>query len=370
MTATQELDGYRNELWRQEKLLNDAIYNMEAALNVDAMLQQSTHSAMLQPSSAVQSHLSLGSNSETPNPDAASAAYPDAASAYSYLKDLPLLIRTPMKIKIDDFKLYRSDYERISLKEILSAGSMKLKIYCGHGLKSSRNSLRDLYCVIQLDNVKQAKTMIRTGAINFDWDETFDIVVPQGTATLACMIYHWDPHIRHRLSFTGTVRLANIFNKSTHDPQNSKCALKLEPRGILYLALSYCRDHSEVEGCVPNPAFFGKPLAEVLSHQGTETRVPLLVSKCVSEVVSRGLAVVGIYRLCGAVKKKQQLRQEFERHPQLVDLSAGNVPEIHAITGKVKERDRTAGSTHVSGTPISKATITSSTRVLCYYVSQ
>jgi hypothetical protein len=32
-----------------------------------------------------------------------------------------------------------------------------------------------LYCVVSIDSVNKARTMIRTGAVNFDWDEAFDV---------------------------------------------------------------------------------------------------------------------------------------------------------------------------------------------------
>ncbi|XP_067931605.1 rho GTPase-activating protein 100F-like, partial [Watersipora subatra] len=316
-----ELDGYKGELFRQEQLLNDAIHNMESAYNVDAMLQQSTL-PLLPPYT-----------SEPQSSGISSGGHSSAISAYSYLRDLPLLIRTPMKLKTEDFVLYRPEYDRTTNTEGMQEGSMKLKIFCGHGLKSSRTSLRDLYCTIQLDNVKQAKTVIRTGAINFDWDETFDMVVTNGVVSLVCMIYHWDPNIRHRLCFTGTVRLTNILNRSAEGPQSHKCALKLEPRGILYIEVSYCKAQPDNSS---KSYLFGRSLKEVLARgAATETSIPMLVSRCVSEVENRGMDVTGIYRLCGSAKKKQQLRQEFERHPYLIDLSPVNVPEIHAITGKL-----------------------------------
>lgn len=297
---------------------------MESALNVDAMLSQTSsanNQAYTLPRAATltQAFINDGGLNQ------------DVTTSYSYLRDLPLLMKTPMKIRIEDFELYRPEHERASANDILSEGTMKVKIYCGHGLKSTRTTLRDLYCVIQLDQVKIAKTMIRTGAINFDWDETFDMKVEDGTSNLICLIYHWDPHLRHRLCFTGTINLCNIFRRDVKETQNKRCALKLDPRGILYIEISYCPTLTEKES---SNRLFGRSLKDTLIAEVTGTNVPLIVSKCVSEVNKRGLSVVGIYRLCGAAKKKQQLRYEFERHPHLVDLSPSNVPEIHAITGR------------------------------------
>lgn len=303
-------------------MLNNAIYNMESALNVDTMLQQTTESLAATLPRCPSSKPSGQSDT----------AGEDITAKYLYLRDLPLLVKAPMKIRIDDFAIYKPEYNNNPSNDVLRSGSMKVKIYCGHGLKSSRTSLRDLYCVLQLDHVKMSKTMIRTGAMNFDWDETFDMAVEDGTGNLVCMIYHWDPHMRHRLCFTGTIRLCDMLNSRVSSPQNCKCALKLEPRGVVYLEVSYCA--SPTSGVVHLGTLFGRHLADVVVDEASGTNIPLLVTKCVSEINSRGLGVVGIYRLCGASRKKHQLRQEFEQHPHLVDLSPLNVPEIHAITGE------------------------------------
>jgi len=358
ITASDELDGYRTELWRQEKLLNNAIHNMESALTVDSMLQSSHNlqtnslprkpipSPLSEPYATLQRPAGYSQPPAWPGYQPRSAVYPPldtlqgyaqnsgVASAYSYLRDLPLLIRTPMKIRIDEFTLYRPEHSGSEggAGTGLSPGGLKVKIYCGHGLKSTRTALRDLYCVLQLDNVKKAKSMIRTGAINFDWDETFDIEIEQEAMNLVCMIYHWDPNIRHRLCFTGTIRLGHLFNKVSRVPQNVKCGLKLEPRGILYLELSYCASSRGDESI---STLFGRPLRETLEAENTGDNIPLLVRKCITEINDRGLNTVGLYRLCGAAKKKNQLRQEFERHPFMVDLSQTNAGDVHVITGKV-----------------------------------
>lgn len=318
MSTAEELNDYKIELWRQEKLLNNAIYNMESALTVDMMLQQSTASQVNSyPHSTV-----VDSNKIT---------NPDVTSTYAHLRDLPLLMRSPMEIQVDDFDLYRSDFEKAPSHEMtLTNGMVNVKVYCGHGLKSSSLSLRKLYCVLQLDAMKMAKTSVSTGAINFDWDEEFDMAIEEGTTSLVCMVYHFSPSTRHRLCFTGSIRLTKIFARdSVSLRQRKKCALRLEPRGILYLEVSYRPYQTDVN----KSGLFGRSLKETLSIENTGTNVPIIISKCVSEVERRGLHTVGIYRRCGDTRMRQKLRLEFECHSNLADLSSPTVPDIHDVTG-------------------------------------
>ena len=34
---------------------------------------------------------------------------------------------------------------------------------------------RDLYCVVEVDHVHKARTVVRSGGLNFDWDERFQL---------------------------------------------------------------------------------------------------------------------------------------------------------------------------------------------------
>lgn len=311
--AAEELSGYKTELWRQEKLLNNAIYNMESALNVDMMLQQQTAG-----------HVTASDSNTTVNHQ--------LASTYAHLRDLPLLMRSPMEIQVDEFDLYRSDFEKAPSHETLVEGAVNVKVYCGHGLKSSSLSLRKLYCVLQLDAMKMAKTSVSTGAINFDWDEGFDMSVGEGATNLVCMIYHFSPSTRHRLCFTGSIRLSKIFSSDLDHQQRRKCALRLEPRGILYLEITFSPHRHDDQSSTGG--LFGRSIKDTLAIENSSTNVPIIVTKCVNEVNRRGLSVASIYRRCGDTRMRRGLRQAFERHAHLVDLSPASVPDIHDVTGQ------------------------------------
>lgn len=195
--------------------------------------------------------------------------------------------------------------------------------------------VRDLYCVLECDRAHKARTVIRSGDINFDWDETFDLDLVVNRE-LDFLIYSWDPQLRHRLCFKGSLHLVPLVRESTIH----QVALKVEPRGTLYLKLRYTEPRTAFRRLpAPRkapPPLFGVDLETVVNREGSSVAgagVPILVQKCVEEVERRGMDIVGLYRLCGSATKKRILREAFERNPRLVDLSPDSVPDINVITG-------------------------------------
>lgn len=94
--------------------------------------------------------------------------------------------------------------------------------------------LRDLYCVLECDRVHKARTVVRTGDLMFDWDETFELDLV-GNRQLDLLVYSWDPQYRHKLCYKGSVHLASLLKES---PEH-QLAVKVEPRGTIYLKLRY-----------------------------------------------------------------------------------------------------------------------------------
>lgn len=88
--------------------------------------------------------------------------------------------------------------------------------------------MRDLYCVLECDRVHKARTVVRTGDIVFDWDETFELDL-MGNRDLDLLIYSWDPQYRHKLCYK--VQSWKLKDKS--DPKNNnsnfigQCVLKI-----------------------------------------------------------------------------------------------------------------------------------------------
>ncbi|XP_035827251.1 uncharacterized protein LOC101864642 [Aplysia californica] len=251
------------------------------------------------------------------------------------LRDLHLM-RKPLHIPYSEFEPYKADMrKRVELARANGLdGLLSVHIMSGQGLKSSKTSLRDLYCVVAVDSLNKARTMIRTGAINFDWDEAFDIEV-EDSKEVSFLIYHWDPNYKHRLCFHGSVLLPGY----VHGGHKRYVAIKLEPKGILFVTLLYKEPAVSLQRLpsLKKNAMFGVELEAIIARESSGLNVPLLVHKCVHEVERRGLDTVGIYRLCGSARRKAMLREAFESNAQAVDLSPDNVSDIHVITGVLKD---------------------------------
>lgn len=99
---------------------------------------------------------------------------------------------------------------------------------------TATGSSRDLYCVLECDRVHKARTVVRTGDLVFDWDETFELDL-LSNKELDFLIYSWDQQYRHKLCYKGSVHLASL----VRDSPVHQLALKIEPRGTLYLRLRH-----------------------------------------------------------------------------------------------------------------------------------
>ena len=249
----------------------------------------------------------------------------------SRFKDLQL-VKKPLQISYSEFEFSRPDLRRrleLSRTNGLD-GLISIHVLSGQGLKSSKMTLRDLYCVVSIDSMNKARTMIRTGAVNFDWDEAFDIEL-EDAKEVSFLIYNWDPNFKHRLCFHGTLLLPGFLTSSS----KKKISLKMEPKGLLYLTLLYKEPAVSLQRLpsLRKTGIFGIDLETVIKREASGLNVPLIVHKCIGEVEKRGLEVVGIYRLCGSARRKAQLREAFEKNPVAVDLSPDNVSDIHVVTG-------------------------------------
>ncbi|XP_033224044.1 rho GTPase-activating protein 100F [Belonocnema kinseyi] len=254
-------------------------------------------------------------------------------------------------------------------------GLLWVHLLAGRGLRSTTSSsaattpstpsgqpslgscaLRDLYCVLECDRVHKARTVVRTGDLMFDWDETFELDLV-GNRQLDLLVYSWDPQHRHKLCYKGSVHLVSLLKES---PLH-QLALKVEPRGTIYLRLRYTDAHQTfkrrglpvISLATRVAPLFGVDLDTVVAREsktggvpgGVSTalamsatpNIPIIVWRCVEEVERRGLDIIGLYRLCGSASKKRILREAFERNARSVDLSPDNVPDINVITGVLKD---------------------------------
>ncbi|KAG5876002.1 hypothetical protein JTB14_026133 [Gonioctena quinquepunctata] len=201
--------------------------------------------------------------------------------------------------------------------------------------------VRDLYCVLECDRVHKARTVVRTGDLVFDWDESFELDLVNNRE-LDLLIYSWDPQYRHKLCYKGSVYLPTLLKSGPIH----QLALKIEPRGTLYLRLRHTDSHSlyrrralSTLTLSRTTPIFGVDLESVVNREcktggvpggvatglvGPQHNIPIIVKRC-------------LYRLCGSATKKRILREAFERNSRSVDLSPDNVPDINVITGVLKD---------------------------------
>ena len=250
-------------------------------------------------------------------------------------------------------------------------GMLWIHLLAGRGLKSSTTNiaavsqaaggstnLRDLYCVLECDRAHKARTVVRTGDMVFDWDENFELDLVHNK-DLDLLVYSWDPQYRHKLCYKGSIHLVSFLKENhTSAAVVHQLALKIEPRGTLYIRLKYVEPKELFKrkpiqtinltaARASNCPLFGNDIEKVVNFEikmigvgvggaGNHT-VPLLIRKCVEEIERRGLDIIGLYRLCGSASKKKILREAFERNCRTVDLSPENVPDINVITGVLKD---------------------------------
>ncbi|KAF8570842.1 hypothetical protein P879_00309 [Paragonimus westermani] len=256
------------------------------------------------------------------------------------------------------------------------SGILVIDLVAGNGLSSSQVLLRDLYCVIEMDSIRKARSMIRTSTSYFEWNEVFELDMDENRF-LAFLLYQWDPRTKHRLCFYGGIDLRNLVQRLAKIPQKctissnltnqpprqnfllspalamiptnfDKIALQLEPRGILYLEFThypldrvYHRYQPTVStslqhASISDDVLFGVPIDELIERERVIAQlmrarypssvtavssmtpehvpyVPLFIRKCIEEIDRRGTDVVGIYRLTGSVWMKLQVRDLFNR---------------------------------------------------------
>lgn len=303
---------YASDLQRRVKDNQQSVASSYVPLSTMTLSRAQHGMAKNAPASALMSSMSL------------------SASESSRAKGVQLA-RMPLKIQTETFHACPSGEGTLSDDASGLSGLLFVRVFCGHGLKSSRTALRDLYCVIEVNSTNKARTMIRTGAINFDWDEEFEIDI-EDARRLAFLIYSWDPHTRHTLCFTGVLSLATVLRQVKYQ----RLAMKLEPKGTLYVELNYTESSVALlrKPSIRRNGVFGVDLKTLVLRENSGYGVPIIVIRCVEEVERRGLDHVGLYRLCGSSRRKQQLKEEVERNVQAADLSIEAVTDINVITCK------------------------------------
>jgi len=256
------------------------------------------------------------------------------------------LTKKPLKIRTEDFRPYRTSPQLLRQQQLRRRrradeanktgldGMLSVHVYCGHGLRAAPTSLRDLYCVVGVDGLNRARTAVQTGAINFDWDERFDVDVLDAES-VSFGVYSWaagaTSTLKQKLFFSGTVHLREFLQRGGPHQQ---LALRLDPTGVLYVELEYL-DVSYVYRRSPAPLStgrFGVALESLVLRERSPGNVPVVVRRCAAEVELRGLDCVGIYRLCCSSRRKRMLKADIETDAERAVLSLDRVPDVNVVS--------------------------------------
>lgn len=101
------------------------------------------------------------------------------------------------------------------------SGMIWIHLLAGRGLRMApegapvppQNQVRDLYCVLECDRIHKARTVVRSGDLQFDWDESFELDLVSNKQ-LDVLVYSWDPQHRHKLCYRGSVSLSTLLRQA------------------------------------------------------------------------------------------------------------------------------------------------------------
>ncbi|CAI4232990.1 unnamed protein product [Auanema sp. JU1783] len=221
------------------------------------------------------------------------------------------------------------------------SGILFVQIIEGKGLRipeKEKERTEEMYCVLEVNDQHRARTGVTREIQREDryrWRETFHIDVYEATI-LQFYIYSWHPQYRHKLWFRGSLRLLDKFI-ADHLTGDRMFSLNLEPRGQIHVRVGY-HDLPSIFRRTVSPridSVFGVSLNRLLQREGRET--PIVLTRLIHELDRRGLDYVGLYVLCGAVEKKQMLREDLERNPLGTDLSPDSMPDTNVLACLVKD---------------------------------
>ena len=255
------------------------------------------------------------------------------------LGDKSTLTQIPtIKIERDPgFLVYPDDYnnENLLLSRAVS-GMVSFRIIKACELQLLDKKLlekkKKLYWAIEVDFERKAFTSWkRSSTKTIQWDEVFDVEIQHGReANLSCYTSHTDfskPVARVTFNFAAFVQCGQVH----------RVIFKTQPQGVLFVELEFTEMKTLLKRAPSDrkTGVFGFMLNVTSTLE--KSSVPLVVRKCVNEIESRGLSVVGVYRISGNARRKKQLRAEFDDNSSAVDLSEENCPDINVIAGILKD---------------------------------
>lgn len=148
------------------------------------------------------------------------------------------LLQDSIEVGPELFRLHQPDIEAMragAAVDLRCDGDLSVRVYSGRGLDCSGAGQLALYCVLEVDSVKTTKTRISHGMADFEWNEEFQLEL-HSARELCLQLYRCDAGaVSNRLCFSGALALRQFLQYG----HRQKVALKLEPKGILYMELTF-----------------------------------------------------------------------------------------------------------------------------------
>ncbi|XP_031549509.1 uncharacterized protein LOC116287036 [Actinia tenebrosa] len=259
-----------------------------------------------------------------------------ASSSLLFSKSSSIDSATGKDIKLETqpgFLLYPDDYkdEDLSCSHAVS-GMMKVRVIKATNLYfNDKKQTKKIYCAIEVDFERKAFTAAKKATKNPNWDEVFDIEIQHGREmTLMCCSSNkeFDKHVgRSSFYLTPLVRRGQIH----------QMIIRLKPEGLLYAELEFTELKTLLKRAPSGKqtGVFGFNIS--VTSETERSSIPHIVRKCVEEIEKRGIQSVGLYRISGNARRKEQLRTQFDEDSTHVDISTDNCPDVNVITGILKD---------------------------------
>jgi hypothetical protein len=231
------------------------------------------------------------------------------------------------------FLLYPDDYkdDDLSCSHAVS-GMMQVRVLKATNLSfTDKKRTKKIYCAIEVDFERKAFTTTKKASKNLNWDEVFEIEIQHGREmTLMCSSSNKE--------FDKPVGRASFYLKPlVRRGQTHQMIIRLKPEGLLYAELEFTELKTLLKrapsGKQTGVFGFNLSVTSELEHSS----IPVIVRKCVEEIEKRGIDSVGLYRISGNARRKEQLRAQFDENSTTVDITTANSPDINVIAGILKD---------------------------------
>ncbi|XP_014672421.1 PREDICTED: breakpoint cluster region protein-like [Priapulus caudatus] len=215
-------------------------------------------------------------------------------------------------------------------KEETMTGDLCVTIHSIQGLQQRC----DTFCCLEMDSYGhfflKARTNICLNTNEPHWDQEF-VLEMEGSQTLRILVYEVHPSSPEVLLGKGTLELSESWLK---DRESQRQTIIIESM-LVTLSFKFISAKNTLRRLPSrwDVGVFGVNIRTLCKKE--RSKVPFIVTACVTEVERRGIREMGIYRVSGALSEVQKLKSAFETS----QLEAARIvceSDIHAVASVLK----------------------------------